>query len=298
MKAAAVTVVAIWLGLPFACFAQLGCGRTETPTIKLTSATLPSAPQGLTTSVAKSAAECSADDRPLPNRDRHEPAGLGGCPPGMAPITASPGRCIDRWEAFLVEVGPGGREVPFSPYENPRGRSVRAKSARNAVPQGYMDATQAARACAAADKRLCSDSEWVAACRGAEARSFPYGNEQRLGACNDHRERNAALSDLDVADAGELERLRHPCVNQLVDTVVPTGSKPACATSDRVYDLVGNVHEWTTHEGGSSGSGVAFRGGYYGDTQQNGRGCSYVTTAHGDDYWDYSTGFRCCADRP
>jgi hypothetical protein len=32
------------------------------------------------------------------------------------------------------------------------------------------------------------------------------------------------------------------------------------------------------------------------DTWLNGKGCDYVTTAHEARYWDYSTGFRCCAD--
>jgi sulfatase modifying factor 1 len=40
----------------------------------------------------------------------------------------------------------------------------------------------------------------------------------------------------------------------------------------------------------------AFRGGYYVDTSLNGNGCLYATTAHDTSYWDYSTGFRCCAD--
>ena len=35
--------------------------------------------------------------------------------------------------------------------------------------------------------------------------------------------------------------------------------------------------------------------GYYVDTVINGNGCLYATTAHATSYWDYSTGFRCCA---
>jgi len=37
-------------------------------------------------------------------------------------------------------------------------------------------------------------------------------------------------------------------------------------------------------------------GGYYLDTKINGEGCEYVTSAHAKSYYDYSTGFRCCAD--
>ena len=55
---------------------------------------------------------------------------------------------------------------------------------------------------------------------------------------------------------------------------------------------MGNVHEWTAAASGT------FRGGFYADTVVNGNGCLYRTTAHNDQHWDYSTGFRCCADAP
>lgn len=55
--------------------------------------------------------------------------------------------------------------------------------------------------------------------------------------------------------------------------------------------MVGNVHEWTADRNGT------FRGGYYVEATLNGRGCDYVTTRHDAIYWDYSIGFRCCADQ-
>ena len=55
--------------------------------------------------------------------------------------------------------------------------------------------------------------------------------------------------------------------------------------------MVGNVHEWTADPAGT------FRGGYYLDTRINGEGCDYRTVAHEPTYHDYSTGFRCCANR-
>jgi formylglycine-generating enzyme required for sulfatase activity len=54
--------------------------------------------------------------------------------------------------------------------------------------------------------------------------------------------------------------------------------------------MMGNLHEWTADPAGT------FRGGFYVDTTINGAGCLYRTTAHVASYWDYSTGFRCCAD--
>ena len=41
-----------------------------------------------------------------------------------------------------------------------------------------------------------------------------------------------------------------------------------------------------------------FRGGYYVEAKMNGHGCDYVTTRHDAIYWDYSIGFRCCANPP
>ena len=40
-----------------------------------------------------------------------------------------------------------------------------------------------------------------------------------------------------------------------------------------VYDMVGNLHEWTNDPNGT------FQGGYYLDTHKNGDGCSYRTVA-------------------
>ena len=89
---------------------------------------------------------------------------------------------------------------------------------------------------------------------------------------------------------GELWRsaMNSPLINQLPDSLLATGERAACTNGYGVYDMVGNLHEWTGEKSG------AFRGGYYLDTHKNGEGCRYVTTAHNASYHDYSTGFRCC----
>jgi formylglycine-generating enzyme required for sulfatase activity len=73
-------------------------------------------------------------------------------------------------------------------------------------------------------------------------------------------------------------------------TLARTGEHAGCVNDWGLYDMVGNLHEWTADPNGT------FQGGYYLDTQVNGEGCAYRTTAHPFDYHDYSTGFRCCAD--
>jgi hypothetical protein len=67
---------------------------------------------------------------------------------------------------------------------------------------------------------------------------------------------------------------------------------PASMTEATSAELTGADRERRRVDGGSGGT---FRGGYYVETQLNGHGCDYATTAHDVTYWDYSTGFRCCA---
>jgi hypothetical protein len=55
--------------------------------------------------------------------------------------------------------------------------------------------------------------------------------------------------------------------------------------------MVGNLHEWTADPEGT------LRGGFYLDTSKLGEGCDYAAVGHDVKYRDYSTGFRCCADR-
>ena len=225
---------------------------------------------------------CTEADTPDVNGVPVEPPGLGGCPAGM---TAIDGFCIDRWEAALVLDDAG-----WSPYANPGTAEVRAVSAPGVVPQGYISGTQAAAACARAGKRLCSDAEWLRACQGAAGHTFPYGDARVDGACNDARACHPAVQYFESADGSVFSMIDHPCLGQLPDGLAPTGGHAACASDDGVFDMMGNLHEWTADPAGT------FRGGFFVDTAINGAGCLYRTTAHDTAHWDYSTGFRCCAD--
>lgn len=230
--------------------------------------------------------------RPNAGKSLEEPAGLAGCPAGMAPIVSHPAVCIDRWEAHLTIALADGTAQTWSPYSNPGSVRVRARSAPLAVPQGYITQVQAAAACTEASKRLCSDAEWIAACRGSAHSRFPYGSSEELGTCNDHRSTHPASEYLETRSPSVFGKLQHPCINQVADSLLPTGAKEKCVTPEGVFDMVGNVHEWTSAVAGT------FRGGYYVDTRRNGEGCDYVTSAHDKTYWDFSTGFRCCAAHP
>lgn len=227
---------------------------------------------------------CETGDAPDVNGPVVEPPGLGGCPAGMAPAGAA---CVDRWEAALVTLD--GRGVP--PYKSPGTAAVRAVSAPGLVPQGHINQTQATAACVAAGKRLCTDTEWLRACQGASPTTYPYGATRMPGVCNDARTCHPAVQYFESSDSSVFSMIGHACLNQLPDGLARTGAHPGCVSADGLYDLMGNLHEWTADPAGT------FRGGFYVDTMINGNGCLYRTTAHDVSHSDYSTGFRCCADR-
>jgi hypothetical protein len=213
------------------------------------------------------------------------------CPPEMALVKTPELRvCVDKWEGSIVEIMPTGAEQPFSPYLSVEGHNVKAVSKPDVVPNGYISHDEAQVACEHAGKRLCEPQEWLAACEGPEKTTYTYGNALDEEACNVHG--RAPLGELFSASFKDhlydSRVMNDPSLNALEGTVAKTGSFDRCTNGFGVYDMVGNLHEWTAEKTG------AFRGGYYLDTHKNGEGCRYVTTAHAPSYHDYSTGFRCC----
>jgi formylglycine-generating enzyme len=230
---------------------------------------------------------CTASDEPNPNAGLLEDPGEGGCADGMVPVDTF---CIDRHEASLLDMTIPAMPVPWSPYRNPGATPVRAVSARFAIPQSTISGDQAAAACQAAGKRLCSNSEWLRACRGPDMLTYPYGNTRLPGVCNDSRTSHPVADYFGTPGPWTPEQLQHPCINQQWNTVDRAGANAQCLSAEGAYDMMGNLHEWTSDPAGT------YRGGYYLDTQINGNGCLYLNTAHATDYFDFGTGFRCCAD--
>ncbi len=141
----------------------------------------------------------------------------------------------------------------------------------------------AAAACAAAGKRLCTAGEWLSACRGEpatdddddgayhddylEGRPYPYGTAYESRRCNDHLGR-------------EVGRAR------------PAGAHSACVTPDGVYDLGGNLAEWI----GASPDQALLLGGAFHEAEKT--SCTYAFDIFGTGFRNLHTGFRCCADQP
>jgi hypothetical protein len=214
----------------------------------------------------------------------------GACPDAMVSVGGK--FCIDAFEASVDVVSASGktlrRHSPYSTLES--GARIAARSRRGVVPQAYLSQKEAASACEAVGKRLCSDTEWVLACKGRTPSVYPYGDEHVDGRCNDKgvsplRKLHGKADGLEVFG---MEAMNDSRLNQIAGTVAKTGKFGKCRSSYGAYDMVGNLHEWTSDPDGT------FRGGYYLDNKIHGDGCSYVTTGHDTKYHDYSIGFRCC----
>jgi formylglycine-generating enzyme required for sulfatase activity len=218
-----------------------------------------------------------------------------GCP---ADMVLAGDFCMDRYEAYVVEVDAHGNERAHSPFEVVDGLKVRAKNTEGVFPQAYISQVQARAACADAGKRLCTADEFEFACSGGSPKDndYPYGGHVHMpGYCNEGKGSQMVRFFGPDAHAWTSDNFNDPRLNQAPGSLAKTGAFPKCVSAFGVHDCVGNLHEWGSDPPDKRGT-CRFRGGFYGDAEVNGHGCKYVTQAHGPGYHDYSTGFRCCAD--
>ncbi|MBK8999491.1 MAG: SUMF1/EgtB/PvdO family nonheme iron enzyme [Myxococcales bacterium] len=132
---------------------------------------------------------------------------------------------------------------------------------------------EAQNICGAMDKRLCREEEWELACEGPDALPYPYGHVRDGSACN---------HDLD--DLFDPRR-------KLRDRRLPADSLPRCKSPFGVFNLVGNVDEWTTRESRDPPWRSILRGGWW----LTGRNrCRAATESHSEIYAGSQTSFRCC----
>jgi formylglycine-generating enzyme len=156
-------------------------------------------------------------------------------------------------------------------------------------PLVYVDWFEAKALCGAAGKRLCRRSEWILACEGPKRLPYPWGFVRQPSPCNIDR----ASIPFDVeamigeeTREGELARLWQ------ADRI---GAHPDCVSAFGVYDLSGNVDEWTDDLADDPGTKhpSTLNGGYWGPVRDT---CRLTTTSHGPTFKFYQVGFRCCAD--
>ena len=165
--------------------------------------------------------------------------GCNGLLDGECPETELPGRRvsvdayrIDRTEVRVSEYGwCAGAGVCTEPAT---GTGCNWQQAgRGDHPVNCVDWEQAATYCEWVGKRLPTEEEWEKAARGTDGRTYPWGNE--LASC-----------DIAVMSASQTG----PC--EIVSTE-PVGSRDRGRSPYGLFDMAGNVLEWTAslHESGT-----------------------------------------------
>lgn len=163
---------------------------------------------------------------------------------------------------------------------------------RGEKPPVMVSFYDAEKSCSDAGKRLCRESEWVAACEGPDETPFPYGWRREPEKCNfDNKWIDPSLKRVYSEDAevqrAELLRL---------DRSLPSGDKPECRSGFGVFDLTGNVDEWVRADAERTNRRsrfAALKGGAWGHVRN---ACRPVTTSHPPDFKYYFISFRCCKD--
>ncbi len=193
----------------------------------------------------------------------------------MVAVTNGAGTVVFRIDAFEAS-------RPDASLTKIGTMSHRACSRPQVIPWSSITEPQAAQACAAAGKRLCTSTEWQAACQGLALRTYPYGNTYQSDACNGN--------DYD-----------HDCSAPDDDRALPTKTamgcptKPAqsaCVSSFGAFDLSGNLKEWTSSQ---TQGAFQVRGGGF-DTAAGGLTCQFDFVAMEAGFSFPNLGFRCCLD--
>jgi formylglycine-generating enzyme required for sulfatase activity len=144
------------------------------------------------------------------------------------------------------------------------------------LPVVHQSWTTASAVCESLGKRLCMESEWQLACEGPDMHAYPYG---------DGFHRDVTACNIDRANLGRPN-------SGLRDLRTPSGSHPRCVSPYGVFDMSGNVEEWTTLDHPSDPSEVSSMKGAWWLPGRN--HCRAATTGHGQIYEGPQVGIRCC----
>ena len=195
-----------------------------------------------------------------------------------------PERCAEfdrtKWLSISKDLATKPMSFCMDRFEYPNQKGV--------YPWIMVNWYEAVDMCADEGKRICDEQEWTFACEGDEATPYPYGYTRDATACDiDQHWRpfhESAMRPRDGMTAmAEVDRLWQG---------VTSGSQPRCKSPFGVYDMTGNVDEWTrsTHEGERPSS---LKGGYWGPVRTR---CRPATRSHDENHIFYQEGFRCCTD--
>lgn len=158
----------------------------------------------------------------------------------------------------------------IDPYEYP--------NRKGALPKVQTSWREAQALCTKRGKRLCLQEEWERACKGPSSAKqnirYPYGKTWNFKMCNTQKK----------LSSGETQPRK----------LAKSGSFPKCKTSEGIFDLSGNIDEWTQSLGRFNTESRITKGGSYLRPGHQTR-CSSIrevllSTKEQD------LGFRCCKD--
>ncbi len=153
----------------------------------------------------------------------------------------------------------------------PGSSGARPCSRPGVLPWSNVTFSEARSACERVGKRLCTGPEWQAACAGAADLLYPYGQFYEPLSCNG-------------VDYGSV--------------LLPTGLATLCESPDGLFDMSGNLREWTNDLRGTTSMGdpvYVIRGGEY-HTPYPGLTCHFDLSQAAASVTLPTIGFRCCSD--
>jgi hypothetical protein len=136
---------------------------------------------------------------------------------------------------------------------------------KGARPASFVSIYHAMDSCFTAGKRLCTSDEWTLACTGPQGWRYPYGSTFEPRAC------------------------------VTSDTVPkPSGAMGECRGYFDVYDMSGNLAEWTQTPSVHNSQFYNVMGGFYNSGPQS--GCFDTRYSYYPQNRHNPVGFRCCKD--
>jgi sulfatase modifying factor 1 len=234
---------------------------------------------------ASASAPTASTSASAPPAEPAKPSSQGKCPAGMAEFSG--GKFKSSYYRAELSVAPFCLDMNLATTDEYKACVESGKCDKSAVhacdpstwniegrgnlPMICVDFMQAERYCKAQGKRIVSDLEWEWAARvGDEARAYPWGSE---------------APGEQLCWSGK-EKRTTPC---------PVGTYAQGPAG--VFDLVGNIYQWTTTTNDSTGSYRVGRGGSWKDTKPE----QVAVTNRGGFKNTYRCGFlgiRCSAPVP
>ncbi len=185
-----------------------------------------------------------------------------------------------KWLGMIKELKTKPMEFCIDRYEYP--------NSRGQYPFIYVSWYESRKLCRDQGKRLCEEDEWTFACEGEDAMPYPTGYVRSAKNCIRDRHwrpyNEAFMRDRGAKETGwEMDRLWQGHAS----------GKLPCKSPFGVYDLTGNVDEWTHTSRKGERPPSILKGGYWGPVRTR---CRPTTRSHDENHTFYQQGFRCCVD--